>query len=256
MDHGVTAAGRLAEAGRPLIIAHRGASAHAPENTLPAFRMGIEAGSLLVELDYHHSRDGVPIVIHDKTLDRTTDAAQRWGQPEIAVVAKDAAELATLDAGSWFDEAYADTRLPTLDEALTTIQAGGITLIERKAGDAQTLVTLLERRGLLDHVVVQSFDWDFLEAVRALAPKVVLGALGSKTLEAAALDRIVALGAHAVGWRAKDVTPAMIAAVHERKLELWVYTVDDEGLAEKLVEGGVDGIITNRPAEMRRHLRK
>lgn len=145
---------------RPLVIAHRGDSAAAPENTLPTFAQALTTGADLVELDYHHSRDGVPVVMHDHTLDRTTDAVARWGRKDVRVEDTDVADLQTLDAGAWFGPAFAGTRVPLLTEALATIQRGSVTLIERKAGDAATCARLLRERGLINHVVVQSFDWD------------------------------------------------------------------------------------------------
>ena len=246
---------RLTQGAVPLVIAHRGASAHAPENTAVAFRLALESKAELVELDYHHSADGVPVVIHDKTLDRTTNATALWGGEKLPVSGRTRAELETLDAGSWRDPAFAGTRLPTLEQALLQILPGAVPLIERKAGDAQTLVALLRRLDRIPDVVVQSFDWDFLAAVRARAPNLLLGALGSGPLDDAALDRCRSLGVFVVGWRAKDLRAESILAARARGLQVWAYTVDDEGLAEKLVEAGVTGIITNRPAEMRRALR-
>ena len=129
---------------RPVVVGHRGFSSVAPENTLPSFELAVAVGADLVELDTYHSRDGVPVVFHDGTLDRTTDATNRWGQTKIPVRAKTVAELKTLDAGSWFAPRYTGTRIPTLVEALDTIQGGGgITLIERKEGDAATMARLL-----------------------------------------------------------------------------------------------------------------
>jgi hypothetical protein len=89
----------LVEAPRVLVIAHRGDSAAAPENTLPAFASAIRAGADLVELDYHHSADGVPVVLHDPTLDRTTDARARFGAQNVEVATKSLEELLQLDAG-------------------------------------------------------------------------------------------------------------------------------------------------------------
>jgi glycerophosphoryl diester phosphodiesterase len=255
---------------RPLIIAHRGASAAAPENTAPAFRLALEADADLVELDYHHSADGIPVVIHDKTLERTTDAENRWGKGRHAVSARRWEELRELDAGAWFDPSrpdsrdvdsryvdsrYVDVRLPRLEDALAQIQSGSWTLIERKAGDAATLVALLKRLDLLEHVVVQAFDWDFLESVRALAPEALLGALGKGPLSQAQWTRLSRMKAHALGWRHRDVTRAFVADANERGLPVWVYTVDDPERGAELVALGVEGIITNRPAEMRRALR-
>src|SRR6516165_3353371 len=93
----------LITAKRPLVIGHRGYPQLAPENTLPSFKLAMAAGADLVELDYHHTKDGKLIVIHDSALDRTTDAANRWSQKRIKVSSKTAAEIQSLDAGSWFD---------------------------------------------------------------------------------------------------------------------------------------------------------
>jgi glycerophosphoryl diester phosphodiesterase len=93
---------KLLESPRPLVIAHRGYSAMAPENTLPAFERGVVSSADMVELDYHHSKDGQLVVLHDYTLDRTTDATNRWGGRGFKVADKTLAELRQLDAGKWF----------------------------------------------------------------------------------------------------------------------------------------------------------
>lgn len=239
-----------------LIIAHRGDSKVAPENTLPAFESALAAGSDLVELDYHHSADGVPVVIHDADLDRTTNAVQRWGGQKIKLVDKQLDELKQLEAGSWFAPQFATAKLPTLVEALTTIQAGSVTLIERKAGDPATCVKLLKDRKLVDQVVVQAFDWDFLAGCHALDPSLILGALGDKELTADKLDRIARCGAKVVGWSDRDTTAESIRAIHDRGWRAWVWTVDDPARARQLVEMKIDGIITNRPAEIRKAVGK
>ena len=153
-DAAVSTAVERVGAPRILVIAHRGDSKVAPENTLPAFASAVDAGSDLVELDYLHSADGIPMVFHDKNLDRTTNSRALWGDTEIELSSKTLAELRLLDAGAWFDRRFAGTRILTLDEALDTIQAGAMTLIERKGGDPATCVELIERKGLLDGVVV------------------------------------------------------------------------------------------------------
>jgi glycerophosphoryl diester phosphodiesterase len=226
-----------------LLIAHRGFSAKAPENTLPAFRLAVEAGADLVELDYVHSKEGVPVAIHDKTLDRTTNV--RRGAEKVPVATKTMAELRALDAGAWFDARFAGTRLPTVEEALEAIHPGAVPLIERKAGDAATLVALLERKGLLDDVVVQAFDWAFLAACRRLAAELRLCALGSKELTAERLAECVDLGVLAIGWKHRDLTAALVESAHARGLKVWAYTVNDVGRAHELVAMGVDGIITD-----------
>lgn len=244
---------------RPLVIAHRGYSHLAPENTLPAFRLANAAGADLVELDYHHTKDGVPIVIHDATLDRTTDATNRWGGTKVRVDSKTLAELQTLAAGDWFTPPYPATRLPTLAEALEEIQNGGVTLIERKEGDAATCVALLKERNLLNALIVQAFDWSYLSNFHVLAPEQVLGALGppkikgrtltdaEKKLSPAWIDEARKCGARIVVWN-REVNREAIAYAQQIGLKVWVYTIDDPALATELLNLGVDGIITNNVA--------
>ncbi len=250
-------ASRLILRAGPLVIGHRGLGQGAPENTLPSFRLALAARADLVELDYHLSKDGVPIVIHDHTLDRTTDATNRWGGKDIAVGTKSAADIAVLDAGRWFSPTFAGTRVPTLVQALETIQPTGHTLIERKSGDAADLVRLLRERNWLDDVVVQSFDWAFVGDAHRLAPDLVLGALGppsnwkGRKLEAAEkalspefLDGVEKVGARAVVWN-RQVSAESVAEAHRRGLRVWVYTINDLQEASGLVQLGVDGIITD-----------
>ena len=244
------AASRVATPGI-LIIAHRGDSKVAPENTLPAFASAVKAGADMVELDYYNSADGVPVVCHDEELDRTTDATKLWGGTKLKLTDKTLAELKLLDAGSWYAKRFAGTRLPTLAEALDTIQTGSMTLIERKGGDPATCIELLKQKNLLERVVVQSFDWDYLAGCHRIAPNLVLGALGEKQLTTEKLDEIANCGARAVGWEAKNLDAAAIAAIHARGWKAWAWTVDSPPLIAQLVQAKIDGIITNRPAQTR-----
>jgi glycerophosphoryl diester phosphodiesterase len=259
---------KLLNTKRPLIIAHRGYMQFAPENTLPSFKLAIEAGADLVELDYYHSKDGVPVVFHDGTLDRTSDATNRWGGAKISVGAKTVAELQTLDAGSWFDAKYAGTRVPLLNDALDYIQgSGGVTLIERKEGDAATCVKLLREKKLVNQLIVQAFDWEYLKKLNELEPTQVLGALGPpklladgskpgdrpKQLNAAWLDDLLKTGAKVAVWN-DQVNKDSVKQAHKRGLKVWVYTINDPAAANKLLDLGVDGIITNNPGLLWRTL--
>ena len=249
---------KLVASQRPLVIGHRGYCQFAPENTLPSFELALAAGADLVELDYYHSKDGKLVVIHDHELDRTTDATNRWAQEHIKVETKTAAELQSLDAGSWFDPKYAGTRIPLLSEALDRIQKGSVTLIERKAGAPPDCIKLLCEKGLVNHVVVQSFDWGYLRAFHEQEPEQVLGALGpptqlpdgkkpsaiAKDLNATWLDELQKTGAKVVVWSQK-VSKEAVELAHQRGLKVWVYTINDPALANELLDMGVDGIITN-----------
>lgn len=240
----------------------------APENTLPSFKLALLAGADFVELDYHLTKDGVPLVIHDDTLDRTTDGTNRWGGVKLPVAARTTAELQTLDAGKWFDAKFAGTKLPLLSEALDTIQGGGgMTLIERKEGDASGMAKLLRERKLTNRLVVQSFDWQYVRELHALVPEQLLGALGppkcfadgskppkvDKNLNAAWLDELAKTGAKLAVW-SKDVTKEGVALAHQRGLKVWIYTIDDPKLANALLDLGVDGIITNNTSLLWRTL--
>jgi glycerophosphoryl diester phosphodiesterase len=250
----------LLEEGRPLVIGHRGYAALLPENTLAAFRAAVAAGADLVELDYRHTRDGVAVVLHDSTLDRTTDAIIRWGGKDIPVDSKSADEIQQLEAGRWFDPPIEQLRVPTLAQALETIQRGSVTLIEHKAGAAAACVELLRQQNLINRVIVQSFDWEYLHRFRRLEPAQILGALGppdswegrklsngEKELSVEWLDRIEPAGARIVVWN-RQVNRKSVQAAHGRGWKVWVYTINDAALAERLIDLGIDGLITDNPA--------
>jgi glycerophosphoryl diester phosphodiesterase len=245
-----TPAQRLIASPKLLITAHRGNSSIAPENSLPAFEAALAAKSDLVELDYYHSADGVPVVIHDEVLDRTTNAEQVLGKAKLAVSEQRLADLQKLDVGSWFDDKFAGTRMPTLLESLAVIQPRSVTLIERKAGDAATLVKLLTEQRLLDQVVVQAFDWEYVADCRRLAPGLALGALCGKPANEEQIRAAAATGADLIVWNHEKIGPEQIALIHELGKKAWVYTVDDTTRARVLISWGIDGIITNRPGTM------
>jgi glycerophosphoryl diester phosphodiesterase len=248
-------AAALVRAPRVLVIAHRGDSRMAPENTLPAFASAMSLGVDLVELDYLHSADGVPVVFHDDELDRLTDAPSRWGR-KIALASRSLAELKQLDAGRWFGPQFAGTRIATLEEALRAVCPTSAMMIERKAGDAATCVGLLQRLGFVDRVAVTAFDWQFLAECHALAPDVVLGALGTKELRPDQLEEAARIGASVIGWDDAHVTSELVERIHKRGLRLWVWTVDDVGRARQLVSWGADALITNVPSTMQAVLDK
>lgn len=246
---------------RPLVIAHRGYSEIAPENTLQSFALGVTSGADLVELDYHVTREGTEIVIHDATLDRTTDAVARWGEVDIAVSKRSLEALQALDAGSWFGPGFAGEKLPTLVESIELIHGkGGVTLVERKAGPAASFAKVLRERGWVNELIVQAFDWEYLAAMNKELPEQVLGALGpakerhgrrlsreERELSPEWIDEAMKAGARVVGWN-RYVNEEAVRYAHEKGLKVWVYTINDAEQATKLMEMGVDGIITNNPS--------
>ena len=253
---------------RILVIAHRGFSRVAPENTAPAFDLAVATGADLVEFDVRSSRDGDLIVIHDQELDRTTDAKRIWRRRHNRVDGKSVSELRALDAGTWFHRMFAGVKIPLLLEALAIIRKTSVPLIECKAGRAAAYLAFLRENDLIDKVIVQSFDWDFLRTLHEAEPRMVLGALGpgrllaggkkplgiSRKLNAAWLNQVEKSGARIAVWNRK-VSKGAVRLAHERGLKVWVYTINDGRLARHLAGAGVDGLITNDPILMRKAIR-
>lgn len=235
---------------RPLVIAHRGDSKKAPENTMPAFESAVAVGADVFELDYRHAKDGVPIVIHDDILDRTTNAKSLWGGEKIKLDTKTAKELEALDAGSWFNDKFAGTKLPLLEETLKYASTRILVMIERKDGDAMTCLDLLQKLDLVDGVGVFAFDWDYLRDMHRLDNLVPLGALGKGPLDDEKLSEAASFGATLVGWKQEDLDEKSIKAAKERGLVVWSWTIDNPDRAKELVSYGLDGIISNVPTTM------
>jgi len=226
-----------------LSIAHRGNSLYAPENTVAAFTAAW-GKSDLVESDVHVTRDGHLVIMHDATVNRTTDGTG-------AISALTLAQIKALDAGFWFSPDFIGERVPTFEEMVSSILPHATPLIEHKAGSAAAYVAELRRLNVVSNVVVQSFNWSFLAGVRALEPGIRLCALGSGTLTSAHLTDIINTGADTVAWAKGNVSPAEVALVHDRGLKLFVWTVDSGVEIGNFIEMGVDGIISNDPARVR-----
>ncbi|MFJ8789575.1 glycerophosphodiester phosphodiesterase [Streptomyces sp. NPDC102462] len=255
--------------GQITIVAHRGASAHAPENTLPAVDEAARRGLTWVENDVQRTKDGELVVIHDDSLARTTNAEEVF--PDRAPwKVKDftAAEIARLDAGSWFGPAYAGTRVPTLKEYMRRVDRHHEKLLlEIKSpqlypGIERETLKLLGNEGWLDRqhlgrLVVQSFSADSLRIVHDLKPGLTTGYLGTPPA--------AALGAYAgftdlINPSYASVSRKYVATVHSydgphgRPLGVFAWTVDDAPTARKVAGYGVDGVITNQPEVVRQAL--
>jgi glycerophosphoryl diester phosphodiesterase len=235
----------------PLVIAHRGASGAAPENTIAAFERAIADGADAIELDVHLSRDDHPVVIHDGTLERTTDGSG-------SVRAHTMRELKRLDAGAWRGRAFAGQRLQTLQEVLERFRGRTRFWIELKGGSdlypdiEERIVGLLEVYDVIDGSLVQSFDLAALARLRAFSREIILGAL---------LDRAPLDVAGDVPPAANAVCPsAQILGVPEREAirrsgrQCHVWTVNEPAQMDRLVDWSVDGIITDQPAVLRARL--
>lgn len=231
--------------GRRLVIAHRGASAEAPENTLEAFRLGLEQGADALELDVRLSADGVAVVIHDPTIDRTTNGTG-------AVASLTLEELQRADAGG-------GARIPTLRAVLESFPTIPI-LLEVKAAEAQAAVAAeIDRAGARERVVIASFQHRALEQLRNGSYLIgadrrdvtALYTMGRLHLETASPR----CRCYAVPWRWKGKLevprPWFIAAAHRQKRPVHVWTVDEPETARLLWARGASGIITNNPGPIR-----
>ncbi|MGW7285419.1 glycerophosphodiester phosphodiesterase [Streptomyces sp. NPDC054847] len=247
----------------PRVIAHRGASAYAPENTLAAIDLADEMGFAWVENDVQRTEDGELVVMHDDSLARTTDVEQRF--PDRAPwKVKDftAAEIATLDAGSWRGAEWAGARVPTLKQYLERVDENNQKLLleikkpELYPGIERDTLRVLGQEGWLDrsHVrsrlVIQSFGVDSVRAVHQQRPDVTTGFLGTPAVAdlpsyAAFTDQINP--PHA------SLSAEYVAAVHAlkgahgKRLRVSTWTVNDAAAATRVAGFGVDGIITNNP---------
>lgn len=253
-----------------LVVAHRGASGYAPEHTFAAYDLAVEKGADYLEQDLQLTADGVLVVLHDATLDRTArgPAESCTGLVED----KTLAQLKQCDVGSWFNEAHPELanpafvgqRIPTLQEVLDRYGARARYYIELKAVDAGSamvdpLLDLLERAALPEAttgappVFVQSFGPGVLTAVHARRPDLPLVLLVADT--GAAVDEATLDGADdyavAIGPPAAGVDRALVDAAHGRCLAVHPYTVDDPTEMVRLLDAGVDGMFTDVPDVLR-----
>ncbi|MEU5921364.1 glycerophosphodiester phosphodiesterase family protein [Streptomyces sp. NPDC047141] len=236
--------------GAPLtVIGHRGASSAAPENTLVSDEVARRGGAVWIENDVQPSKDGVPYILHDTTVDRTTD-----GTGPIRSLTSD--RIDALDAGSWFAPAYAGTRVPTLAAQLADLrERGGKLLLEIKGRHSRAEVARIVRevrdQDMADRVFVQSFDVPSLQYAHELAPELPLGLLRD-TLDAdpVAVARDLDLSAYNVGDTALATRPQVVADLHAAGVAVNVWTVDKPARWKALDALGVDGVITNRPTEL------
>ncbi len=231
------------------IIAHRGNSSGAPENTLEAFRQAVNIGAHGVELDVQLSRDGVPVVIHDETLERTTDGTG-------AVAAHSAAEITALSAGLWFDPPFPAARPSTLDDVLDALSPTGLEIhLELKTanhpypGLAEAVAALVRRRALADRVMISSFNHHTLLEVQRCAPELSLAALVYGRM-IAPWEYAVRHGFQGLHPEYRSVDAELAGNCRERGLALRAYTVDDPEAARRLMNLGLDGIMTNVPGRI------
>ncbi len=226
-------------------IAHRGASGRAPENTHAAFAAALNLGAEAIELDCQLSSDGELVVIHDETLERTTDGRGPVGERALA-------DLLRLDAGAWFGAEFRGERIPRLADVLAQVRdrvtlnveiksARDIGTIERKLA----ALVAAERAG--EWVVFSSFHPEALRHLRDAAPSARLGVLCDRDPAAGGLALAVELKAEFLIPGRRWIDAAIVDAAHERGLDVWVWTVNEPGEMRRLMALGVDALFSDYP---------
>lgn len=237
---------------RRLVFAHRGGSALRPENTLLAFDYGLSLGADGLEFDVHLSRDGVVVVHHDAALDRTTNA-----RGPLAALTAD--ELARLDAG-YYMAAYRGQAggIPTLREVLRRYPSVRL-IIEMKVNEpelARRAIDEIRAAAAVDRVALGSFGTRVLRAARAYEPRIATGASREETRLAlyrswcrwpVRAPRYQGFQVPEMAGRTRVVSPRFVRDAHEAGVRVDVWTVDEEADMRRLLEWGVDGIISDRP---------
>lgn len=232
-----------------LVIAHRGASGEAPENTLAAFQRAIEANVDFVELDIHFSRDGEMMVIHDQTVDRTTS-----GQGKVSDLTRQ--EIQALDAGSWFSGEFRGEKVPTLEEVVELVKPTSVgLLIEIKKGSGlpqgfeERLTETIRRHELQSRVMIQSFDHDAVGAVKKADTSLAVAVLMDYSSPDPGSEAR-AVGAGTLALKSNLVTKEVVEQAHRSGLRLFVWTVNGVIDMRKMLTLGVDGIITDYPKRL------
>lgn len=251
---------RFGDGRRLTVVGHRGAAARAPENTAASLRAGLEGGADAIEIDVGLAADGRVVLLHDRTVDRTTD-----GRGPLARMSW--RELEALDAGSWFSARYRGEGLLDLDGALALVRGRVLLVVEIKAvarsgrlsrADRlllRAVLAALERTGGTQKgVQVSSAHWGLLEEARALAPALSLAVTAGLSRRGDPVDHALRIGAAAIHPHRLLAGRSLVARAHEAGLEVVPYTVNRARELFGLVETGADGVFTDDPAAIRRLL--
>jgi len=244
----------LARFTRPLLIGHRGYPAKFPENTLAAFEGAMQAGCDMIELDVTLSRDRKVVVIHDDTLDRTTNGKG-------PVLERTLEEIKRLDAGSWFAPRFSAERIPELSEVME-LTAGRCMLnieIKQSAFEAgypidaieHQVVTLVRAGGAMDRVIISSFDKRILERIAAMDAPPAIAYISDHGVDERVLDMLLAMKAFSWHPSFKVLTRDQVDMLHTAGLKVFPWTINTRAEAEKVLALGVDGLICNELRVMR-----
>ncbi len=226
------------------VVAHRGASGHAPENTLAAFRRAVELGARFIETDLQLTRDSRFVALHDATVDRTTN-----GHGPVHRLTS--AQLRELDAGSWFGPEFAGEKIPTLDEILAFAREFDVVFyLELKAGEAwgleHAVVAALRDAQEEARAVILSFDSGMLASIRRTDATMMTGYLFDQP-QADVIERAMQVGARQLAPRGDLVTRELVAQARRADLHVVTWTINDPAHMRALIAAGIDGIMTDYP---------
>ncbi|MGB8686793.1 MAG: glycerophosphodiester phosphodiesterase family protein [Microcoleus sp.] len=230
------------------IIAHRGFSAIAPENTLAAFELAIARGASSIEFDIQLSADSVPVIFHDATLDRITGVSGKVREQNLS-------QLQSLDAGKWFGAEFLGEKIPTLEEALSILKNVDKFLYfdvkphcEWSDAEVANFVNSLNDAGITEKCVITSFNDNFLSQVRRLSGDLLIGHIVAN-LEAykTQLVKAVAIGDNLISsqYRVLLENPALVEQSRSQGVDIVAWTVDDREDMQKLLNLGITRIVTN-----------
>jgi glycerophosphoryl diester phosphodiesterase len=229
---------------KPWVIAHRGASGHAPENTLAAFERAVQLGAPFIETDLHLTRDARFVAIHDSALERTTNG--RGNVHDFTLH-----ELRRLDAGLWYDRAFMEQRIPTLEEVLEFARKYDVLFYLEIKYDAawgmhHALVGALRKEQDAARTIVISFDSATLESVRKLDASIMTGLL-VEVLQPDSVKAAVDIGARQLCPRFSSVTAELVQQAHRSDLHVATWTVNQPDDIRAVIAAGVDGVMTDFP---------
>jgi glycerophosphoryl diester phosphodiesterase len=232
---------------RTRVIAHRGFSGAAPENTLAAVRAAVKVGADMVEIDVTLTSDGKIVVIHDETVDRTTNGSGKVSDFSLA-------ELQQLDAGAWFAPRFAGERIPTLDAVLDEVEGRILLNVEIKSeavvrGIVTKVASAIQRQGMIDQVVVSSFSPKALREVHSEAPKIRTAVLYNTKFHKGqdAVEIVTDLGASVFNIKRQRLTKKMQRRCQNLEIPIGIYTVNDPRRMRRLVKKGINAIFTDHP---------
>lgn len=231
---------------RPKIIAHRGASHESPENTIASIKKAIDIKVDCIEIDVHLSKDHVPVVFHDDTIERTTSGKEKQLITEMTLK-----ELKQLDAGSWHPSSPKDESIPTLKEVLNLDFKGCGLMIEIKKSPypaalvAKKILDVINEANPSNFVILGSFEPELLHATKEIKPEAKLIYIIDKA------SQIDHFQSHHVAIWEKLITPDLIEQLLKKNKEIWTFTVDSPKRAKEINTPGISGIITNNPRLMK-----